>query len=234
MDPSTGRFVSVDPYAGDPQAPVSLHRYLYANMSPVSCSDPTGNMTIVQQMATVSIIGLLAIATIIHYEQTIDKAGFDLGIADVWNEVSAAMVNLTPVALLAKSVTSTDLIDFAVKLNERINELERIKKEWLRKRIPIAYLMSGPSLDNGAKSNNWINPLKIGPRTWYREGGPYNGRLWGRGIFNPNKLQNSYTEIIRFDNKLDKHDFPQYAQFNEVYHFHVGGIDQIHFIIGYN
>ena len=42
MDPSTGRFVSVDPFAGDPQAPVSLHRYLYAGIDPVNHIDPTG------------------------------------------------------------------------------------------------------------------------------------------------------------------------------------------------
>jgi RHS repeat-associated protein len=42
MDPRVGRFVSVDPFAGDPQAPFSLHRYLYANASPLSFFDPTG------------------------------------------------------------------------------------------------------------------------------------------------------------------------------------------------
>ena len=46
MDPARGRFVSVDPWGGDPQAPVSLHRYLYANGSPVSFGDPSGRVTL--------------------------------------------------------------------------------------------------------------------------------------------------------------------------------------------
>jgi RHS repeat-associated protein len=44
MDPSTGRMIGVDPFEGDPQAPVSLHRYLYANASPLNFSDPSGEM----------------------------------------------------------------------------------------------------------------------------------------------------------------------------------------------
>jgi RHS repeat-associated protein len=59
MDPSAGRFVSVDRYVGDPQAPVSLHRYLYANQSPVSFKDPTGNWTLVEVSFTVARLGFL-------------------------------------------------------------------------------------------------------------------------------------------------------------------------------
>lgn len=42
MDPQTGRFVSEDPYEGEIEGPVSLHRYLYAGESPVNLYDPTG------------------------------------------------------------------------------------------------------------------------------------------------------------------------------------------------
>jgi RHS repeat-associated protein len=40
--PEVGRFTSSDPYSGDPQSPVSLHRYLYGNVSPVNSKDPSG------------------------------------------------------------------------------------------------------------------------------------------------------------------------------------------------
>jgi RHS repeat-associated protein len=40
MDPASCRLLGVDPEMGDPQAPVSLHRYLYANASPISFRDP--------------------------------------------------------------------------------------------------------------------------------------------------------------------------------------------------
>ena len=44
MDPSVGRFVSVDPWAGDPQAPHTLHKYMYANACPITFADPSGEI----------------------------------------------------------------------------------------------------------------------------------------------------------------------------------------------
>ena len=41
-DQSIGRFISQDPYGGDSQDPVSLHRYLYANVDPLKYVDPSG------------------------------------------------------------------------------------------------------------------------------------------------------------------------------------------------
>lgn len=41
-DPKVGRFASFDSYAGDPQAPQSLHRYLYVQASPIRGIDPSG------------------------------------------------------------------------------------------------------------------------------------------------------------------------------------------------
>jgi RHS repeat-associated protein len=42
MDPETGRFLSVDPAPGRPEAPLSYHRYAYAHADPVNNVDPTG------------------------------------------------------------------------------------------------------------------------------------------------------------------------------------------------
>lgn len=42
MDPSTGTFISMDSYQGSIYDPVSLHKYLYANVNPVMYTDPTG------------------------------------------------------------------------------------------------------------------------------------------------------------------------------------------------
>lgn len=41
-DPEVGRFISQDPYQGNPGDPPSLHRYLYANANPARYIDPTG------------------------------------------------------------------------------------------------------------------------------------------------------------------------------------------------
>ncbi|MGD2070689.1 MAG: RHS repeat-associated core domain-containing protein, partial [Gemmatimonadota bacterium] len=42
MDPGTGRFVSMDPFAGLAHEPITLHKYLYANLDPVDVVDPSG------------------------------------------------------------------------------------------------------------------------------------------------------------------------------------------------
>jgi RHS repeat-associated protein len=42
MDPSVGRFASVDPWSADTDDPATLHRYLYVGDDPVSRVDPTG------------------------------------------------------------------------------------------------------------------------------------------------------------------------------------------------
>jgi RHS repeat-associated protein len=58
-DPSVGLFTSVDPWGGDPQTPMSLHRYFYANVSPMSYSDPTGNFAYGEAFATLTVAGII-------------------------------------------------------------------------------------------------------------------------------------------------------------------------------
>ncbi len=42
-DPTTGRFLSQDPFEGNSNDPISLHRYLYAGDDPMDNIDPSGN-----------------------------------------------------------------------------------------------------------------------------------------------------------------------------------------------
>ncbi|MDB5050955.1 MAG: Rhs family protein [Fibrobacteres bacterium] len=59
MDPRVGRFASVDPYEGDPEAPISLHRYLYAGASPSNFVDPTGEVFIGELLLSISVSSIL-------------------------------------------------------------------------------------------------------------------------------------------------------------------------------
>ncbi len=45
LDVGVGRFVGMDPFGGSVQDPVTLHRYLYANVDPVGMRDSTGLYT---------------------------------------------------------------------------------------------------------------------------------------------------------------------------------------------
>jgi RHS repeat-associated protein len=72
MDPRVGRFAGVDPWEGMEHDPVSLHRYLYAEMNPVGSSDPSGRYTLTQLTIAGGIIGALAGAS--AYTLTRDSA----------------------------------------------------------------------------------------------------------------------------------------------------------------
>jgi RHS repeat-associated protein len=55
MDPSTGRFLTVDPVPGLRFDPRTLHRYTYALNSPVDLSDPSGEFTMVSISVSLTI-----------------------------------------------------------------------------------------------------------------------------------------------------------------------------------
>jgi len=61
MDPSTGRFLSIDPMLGDPSA---LHAYTYASNAPTTLKDPTGLYTVAQLAIVSGIISGLTSATL--------------------------------------------------------------------------------------------------------------------------------------------------------------------------
>jgi hypothetical protein len=67
--------VSVDPEGGDHQTPISLHRYLYANGSPVVLNDPTGRFGLVAAMDAVIVAGILAAIAIPTYNHFFGPKG---------------------------------------------------------------------------------------------------------------------------------------------------------------
>ncbi|WP_010251560.1 discoidin domain-containing protein [Acetivibrio cellulolyticus] len=59
MNPQNGNFITMDPYSGSLNDPTSLHKYLYANASPVNFTDPTGYFSIPELMISFDINGVL-------------------------------------------------------------------------------------------------------------------------------------------------------------------------------
>ncbi|MFZ6730606.1 RHS repeat domain-containing protein [Undibacterium sp. Ji42W] len=49
-DPKTGRFISPDPDPGKKEKPASLHKYSYAQNDPINKFDPTGRITLMDQI----------------------------------------------------------------------------------------------------------------------------------------------------------------------------------------
>jgi RHS repeat-associated protein len=55
----SGRFTSVDPFEGYREIPISRHRYVYGNNSPIMGFDPSGMNTLGDLLATIAIAGIL-------------------------------------------------------------------------------------------------------------------------------------------------------------------------------
>ena len=62
MNPSVGRFITMDSYEGSIDDPVSLHKYLYANSNPVMYSDPIG-----QKFLALKILAILGVQLLVIY-----------------------------------------------------------------------------------------------------------------------------------------------------------------------
>jgi len=65
MNPSTGTFISMDPYAGSIFDPISLHKYLYANANPIMNRDPSGRDSFLKLVAAMTIQEKLAAACVV-------------------------------------------------------------------------------------------------------------------------------------------------------------------------
>ncbi|HYJ87392.1 MAG TPA: RHS repeat-associated core domain-containing protein [Pyrinomonadaceae bacterium] len=60
MDPSSGRFWSMDSYEGGSYDPGSLHKYLYTRNSPTNLIDPNGHFSLVDTLNTSVVVGVLS------------------------------------------------------------------------------------------------------------------------------------------------------------------------------
>jgi RHS repeat-associated protein len=52
---TVGRFSTLDPWEGDAQSPVSLHRYVYANGDPVNQIDPSGRGSVALEYVAINV-----------------------------------------------------------------------------------------------------------------------------------------------------------------------------------
>ncbi len=68
-DPESGRFMTHDPYRGNPDDPVTLHRYLYGNANPVMYTDPSGEFSLLQLVKVSALMGIVSNAGTFLFNQ---------------------------------------------------------------------------------------------------------------------------------------------------------------------
>jgi len=225
-DPENGRFVSVDPWEGDPQAPVSLHRYLYGNDSPAQFIDPSGNMTLTQVMAMIAIL-YVAIPVTVSYIGFVEDCKDNIVGFNASHGIQKLVVETHMASAALAVIVTTTWPQVISKIWERIEEIkEKLRKQ--RKKWRADLLETGPSVEYGAKYNNWENPIQMGINVWYRDGGPRSGRLYGFGIFNHLSGIGSHMPIAR----LDLHPIGDAYGGKNLLHVHVGNQDDPHYVIG--
>jgi RHS repeat-associated protein len=78
-NPASGRFTQQDSWMGNNSDPITLHKYLYANVDPVNNVDPSGNFSLGSMMTAINVVGTLS--TVASKAQTILK--FASGDSDI-------------------------------------------------------------------------------------------------------------------------------------------------------
>jgi RHS repeat-associated protein len=66
LDPSTGRFLAMDTFAGTDEDPASLHKYLYVGANPLNLVDPTGHVGEGGLAGTTSVMNNAMTIALIH------------------------------------------------------------------------------------------------------------------------------------------------------------------------
>ena len=100
MNPSVGRFISMDTYQGSNADPISLHKYLYANSNPVSNFDPSGYSTLTGTQAAMAgmaaICGIIALnASGIFHKLTDGLVGLADAINDLFDDIETLVADIS-------------------------------------------------------------------------------------------------------------------------------------------
>jgi RHS repeat-associated protein len=146
-DQGVGRFTQQDTYMGNSSDPVSLHKYIYGNADPVRYTDPSGKFGITGAMATNTMIGVLAGASIAGYSIGQGLAG---GGASDGGFTSSQLGWLTIAGMVGHSSSFLDLI--SAKVSERDDADETIRLSRVVEDVELASMYScncfslGPNL----------------------------------------------------------------------------------------
>lgn len=109
MDPSTGRFLSRDPFTGDVEFPLTLHPYQYASANPVNLIDPSGRFSLIEVMSALGIQDILQSINTAYRASTVCRFNAVARILETTLNLGALGVSLaTNIPELVGRVTGTN------------------------------------------------------------------------------------------------------------------------------
>ena len=66
-DQDNGRFNRLDPFEGNSETPLSLHKYAYTHCDPVNGIDPSGNFTILELLISISVVVIITTLVVTNF-----------------------------------------------------------------------------------------------------------------------------------------------------------------------
>ena len=138
-DPASGRFNRLDPFAGNQNDPLSLHKYLYTHGNPVMGIDPTGLFTVTELLtsATTNVVNFLNLAhkvikaknlaeTVIGVIQVLhglSKGGVGSAINEIYRQFKDELSPTGTQSRVLAQLTLDDLFEVAQKITADIPEI---------------------------------------------------------------------------------------------------------------
>jgi RHS repeat-associated protein len=146
-DAERGRFVSVDPYPGQIDEPISLHKYLYAHADPVNLIDPSGLSAMTEYGIKIRLIALRIVSSLRALGRAI--ACIFIKVASVL----ASMVGYDEWAQVIDLAASLFLNHCPCKLSRRRTTV--LGENMTERVIPFARRTGGRPLPFGTSPEQW-------------------------------------------------------------------------------
>ena len=122
FNPQTGRFWTIDSYEGDPESPLSLHKYLYCASDPVGCVDHSGR-NLIDIMGRIYVTASIAAANLTAIAGPHAEAVAFLTILSAYQGVQVLSTGCDP-----ETGERADVVDYAFAVASVLPEAGTIRK----------------------------------------------------------------------------------------------------------
>ena len=157
LNPSSGRFWTMDSFEGNQSDPLSLHKYLYAHADPVNGIDPSGENTdaISFNISANMAIGLAAFSAVAIYEAKTHAIGKLMAAA--WTETMTQTESAVAAAESALSVARTSVRELLKQAKEILKQTGQALRQI--KVVPVPRSVIPNVADNVATAQASGHPM---------------------------------------------------------------------------